>query len=128
MKSSGLRQVFAYTVMKSSGRRPVSVFDFSYFSAWHVVAPKIPFIRNLHQLGTLPNGSFQALSHKHGPLMLLQLEQVPTFIVSSADVVGEIFKTHDLVFMNRPKTTATGIFLYGYKDVAFTPYDDEWRH
>jgi len=28
MKSSGLRLIFAYTVMKSSDRRPVSVFDF----------------------------------------------------------------------------------------------------
>ncbi|XP_014506577.1 cytochrome P450 71A1 isoform X1 [Vigna radiata var. radiata] len=89
--------------------------------------PKIPFIGNLHQLGLLPHRSLQALSHKHGPLMLLQLGQVPTLIVSSADVAGEIFKTHDLVFMNRPKTTAAGIFLYGYKDVAFTPYGDEWR-
>jgi len=89
--------------------------------------PKIPFIGNLHQLGTLPHRSFQALSHNHGPLMLLQLGQVPTLVVSSSDLVGEIFRTHDLVFINRPKTTAAGIFLYGYKDVAFNPYGEEWR-
>ncbi|TKY55272.1 steroid 17alpha-monooxygenase or 17alpha-hydroxyprogesterone aldolase [Spatholobus suberectus] len=89
--------------------------------------PKLPFIGNLHQLGTLPHRSFQALSHKYGPLMLLQLGQVPTLVVSSADVAREIFKTHDAVFSNRPKATAAEVFLYGYKDVGFAPYGDEWK-
>ncbi|CAJ1943750.1 unnamed protein product [Sphenostylis stenocarpa] len=89
--------------------------------------PKIPVIGNLHQLGTLPHRSFQALSRKHGPLMLLQLGQVPTLVVSSADVAGEILKAHDLALLNRPKSAAGGVFLYGYKDVAFAPYGEEWR-
>ncbi|RDY08887.1 Cytochrome P450 71A1, partial [Mucuna pruriens] len=89
--------------------------------------PKLPFIGNLHQLGTLPHRSLQTLAHKYGPLMLLQLGQVPTLLVSSAEVASEIFKTHDVFFSNRPKATAAGVFLYGYKDVGFSPYGHEWR-
>lgn len=48
--------------------------------------PKLPIIGNLHQLGTLPHRSFQSLSHKYGPLMMLKLGQTPTLVVSSADV------------------------------------------
>ena len=89
--------------------------------------PKLPFIGNLHQLGTLPHRSFQALSKKYGPLMFLQLGQTPTLVVSSADVAKEIIKTHDVVFSSRPQSTAAKIFLYGCKDVAFAPYGEEWR-
>ncbi|KAL1363830.1 phenylacetaldehyde oxime monooxygenase CYP71AN24-like [Arachis hypogaea] len=89
--------------------------------------PKLPFIGNLHQLGTLPHRSFHELSKKHGPLMSLQLGQTPAIVVSSVDVAKEIIKNHDVVFSNRPQTTSERIIMYGCKDVAFAPYGDEWR-
>jgi hypothetical protein len=89
--------------------------------------PKIPIIGNLHQLGTLPHRSLQALSNKYGPLMFLYLGNVPTLVVSSADMAREIMKTHDIIFSNRPKTTAANILLYGCKDIAFSPYGEYWR-
>jgi hypothetical protein len=70
--------------------------------------PKIPIIGNLHQLGTLSHRSFQALSNKYGSLMSMYLGNVPTIVVSYADS-REIMKTHDIIFSNRPKTTATNI-------------------
>ncbi|GMN73219.1 hypothetical protein TIFTF001_055325, partial [Ficus carica] len=90
--------------------------------------PSLPIIGNLHQLGTHPHRSFRALSDKYGPLMLLQLGRVPTLVISSLDMVREIIKNHDVAFSNRPKTTATDIFLYGGKDVAFCSYGEYWRH
>ncbi|MED6108303.1 hypothetical protein PIB30_022433 [Stylosanthes scabra] len=54
--------------------------------------PKLPFIGNLHQLGTLPHRSFKELFHKHGPLMFLQLGQIPTLVISSTIVAKEIIK------------------------------------
>jgi hypothetical protein len=89
--------------------------------------PKLPIIGNLHQLGALPHRSLQALSNKYGPLMFLYLGNAPTLVVSSADMAREITKTNDITFSNRPKTTATNIFSYGWKDVAFSPYGDYWR-
>ncbi|KAK3225653.1 hypothetical protein Dsin_005515 [Dipteronia sinensis] len=91
--------------------------------------PKLPIIGNLHQLGTLPHRSLRALADKYGPLMLLRLGgSSSTLVVSSAEMASDLVKTHDIVFSNRPKTTATNIFLYGCRDVAFAPYGEYWRH
>ncbi|XP_039137863.1 cytochrome P450 71A1-like [Dioscorea cayenensis subsp. rotundata] len=88
---------------------------------------KLPFIGNLHQLGLLPHQSLHNLSKKHGPLMLLQLGQVPTLVVSSSQMAKEILKTHDLVFASRPTLRAAEILLYGSLDMAFSPYGEHWR-
>lgn len=66
--------------------------------------PRLPVIGNLHQVRWLQYRSFQALSNKYGPLMLRQyLGHRPT--LSSADLVKEITKNHDIIFSNRPKAT-----------------------
>ncbi|KAL5713788.1 hypothetical protein ACHQM5_015834 [Ranunculus cassubicifolius] len=59
--------------------------------------------------------------------MFLHLGQVPTLVVSSADTVKEIFKTHDLNFSSRPKMKVAEVFFHSYKDVAFSPYNEYWR-
>jgi len=89
--------------------------------------PKLPIIGNLHQLGALPHRSLQVLSKKYGSLMFLHLGNAPTLVVSSADMAREIMKTHDVIFSNRPKTTAANILFYGCQDVAFSPYGEYWR-
>ncbi|XP_061341158.1 phenylacetaldehyde oxime monooxygenase CYP71AN24-like [Gastrolobium bilobum] len=89
--------------------------------------PKLPIIGNYHQLGTLPHRSFQALSQKYGPLLLLQLGQLPVLVVSSVEFAREVMKTHDVVFASRPHLTATKVLLYGCKDVAFASYGETWR-
>ncbi|XXG88779.1 hypothetical protein AAC387_Pa12g0949 [Persea americana] len=89
--------------------------------------PKLPIIGNLHQLGTLPHRSLASLADKHGPLMLLQLGQVPTLIVSSADMAEEITKTHDIAFASRPPLTSARQLFYGCTDMAFAPYSEYWR-
>jgi hypothetical protein len=77
--------------------------------------PKLPIIGNLHQLGTLPHRSLQALSNKYGPLMFMYLGNAPTLVVSSTDMAREMIKTHDVIFSNRPKNTAANILLYEAK-------------
>ncbi|KAI3953421.1 hypothetical protein MKW92_029087 [Papaver armeniacum] len=88
----------------------------------------VPFLGNLHQLGNdLPHISLKKLSDKYGPIMFLKLGSVPTLVVSSADVVKEIFKVHDVVFSNRPVLYAPKRLTYGYSDIAFAPYGVYWR-
>jgi hypothetical protein len=65
--------------------------------------PKIPIIGNLHQFGTISHRYFQALSNKYGPLMFMYLGNVPTLVVSSADMTREIMKTHDTFSQTGPK-------------------------
>ncbi|XP_058763188.1 cytochrome P450 71A1-like [Vicia villosa] len=91
--------------------------------------PKLPFIGNLHQLGTLPHRSLRDLSLKYGNMMLLQLgqKQTPTLVISSGEVAMEIMKNHDIVFSNRPQHIAPKILLYGCTEVGFGNYGENWR-
>ena len=89
--------------------------------------PKLPIIGNLHQLGSLPHRSLQALSKKYGPVMFFYFGHAPTLVVSSADMAREMMKTHDILFSNRPKTMATNSLFYGCTDLAFSSYGEYWR-
>ncbi|KAI3763171.1 hypothetical protein L1987_53622 [Smallanthus sonchifolius] len=89
--------------------------------------PKLPIIGNLHQLGSSPHRSLQALSQKHGPLMLMHFGSVPMLVASSAEAAKEIMKTHDLKFANRPKSRLTETLVYGSSDITFSPYGEYWR-
>ena len=88
---------------------------------------RLPIIGNLHQLGKYPYRSLEKLSKRYGHLMLLNLGQVPTLVVSSPDLVGEIVNKHDVVFSNRPQTTATKILLYGNNNLGFCQYGEYWK-
>ncbi|XP_058070560.1 cytochrome P450 71A1-like [Magnolia sinica] len=93
---------------------------------------KLPIIGNLHQLGSpgsLLHHSLQSLSNKYGPLMLLHLGNIPTLVVSSAEMAEEILKNHDLAFAGRPLPSSKGArqIIYGCTDIAFAPYGEYWR-
>ncbi|RZC50036.1 hypothetical protein C5167_018464 [Papaver somniferum] len=88
--------------------------------------PTFPVIGNLHQLGTLAHRSFDAISHKYGPLLLLKLGQSRTVLVSTVELATEIMKNQDIVFANRPFTTAAKAYLYGCIDIGFAPYGEYW--
>ncbi|PPD68716.1 hypothetical protein GOBAR_DD34402 [Gossypium barbadense] len=89
--------------------------------------PKLPIIGNIHQLGKLPHRSLRDLSRNYGSLLLLHLGCNLTLLVSSADMVREILKDHDVVFSDRPSSTATNILFYGCRDIGFAPYGEYWR-
>ncbi|XP_015078888.1 premnaspirodiene oxygenase-like [Solanum pennellii] len=90
---------------------------------------RLPFIGNLHHLigGGLPHRVLRNLSQRYGPIMYLQLGQVPTVVITSPTIAQEILKTHDLAFADRPQFVSTNIIFYNNKDVAFSQYGDYWR-
>ncbi|CAL5405388.1 unnamed protein product [Camellia sinensis] len=89
---------------------------------------QLPLIGNLHQLaGSLPHHALRDLANKHGPLMSLQFGEVPTVIISSPEIAKEVMKTHDLIFATRPQILATKIMTYGFTNIAFAPYGENWR-
>jgi len=89
--------------------------------------PTLPIIGNLHMLGKLPHRTLESLSKKYGPIMSLQLGQVPTIIISSSKVAESFLKTHDINFASRPKIQATELITYGSKGLAFSKYGPYWR-
>ncbi|KAA0065890.1 cytochrome P450 71A1-like [Cucumis melo var. makuwa] len=89
--------------------------------------PKLPLIGNLHHLNHHPHLCFHRLSQKFGPIILLQLGQIPTLIISSPKIAKEAFKTHDLSFSSRPFLFSAQHTFYNCTDIAFSPYGSYWR-
>ncbi|CAJ1929927.1 unnamed protein product [Sphenostylis stenocarpa] len=90
----------------------------------------LPLIGNLHQLalaGSLPHHALRKLAQKYGPLMQLQLGEIPTVIASSSEMAKEIMKTHDIAFVQRPQFIFGDILSYGGMNIVFAPYGDYWR-
>ncbi|KAM6562356.1 hypothetical protein CsatB_022354 [Cannabis sativa] len=88
---------------------------------------KLPFIGNLHQLGSLPHQSLCQLSKKYGSVMLLHLGNVPSVIISSAEAAKQVMKTHDLSSCSRPQLHGPKQLTYNFQDLAFSPYGKYWR-
>ncbi|KAI3464156.1 hypothetical protein Pfo_020819 [Paulownia fortunei] len=90
--------------------------------------PKLPIIGNLHQLGKHPHLSLYSLAKKFGPIFYVQLGEIPTVVLSSAEMAREALKTHDLALATRPQIFAAKILFYNCTDVVFSPYNAHWRH
>ncbi|CAA7022170.1 unnamed protein product [Microthlaspi erraticum] len=88
---------------------------------------KLPIIGNLHNLKGLPHKCFRDLSQKFGPVMFLHFGFVPVVVISSKEGAEEALKTHDLDCCSRPETVGTRMISYDFKDVAFSPYGEEWK-
>ncbi|XP_050370268.1 cytochrome P450 736A117-like [Argentina anserina] len=89
--------------------------------------PKLPIFGNLHQIGSLPHRSLQSLSQRYGPFMLLHFGSRPVLVISSAEAASQIFKTHDLIFSDRPKLIFFERITYNYRDLVSAPYGEYWR-
>ncbi|XP_047340065.1 cytochrome P450 71B10-like [Impatiens glandulifera] len=88
---------------------------------------RLPFIGNLHQLGSLPHQSLAKLAMKNGPVMLLKLGQIPTLVVSTAEMAEQVLKTHDIDCCSRAPSYGPKILSYNLLDISFVPYNDYWR-
>ncbi|CAO2152692.1 unnamed protein product [Urochloa humidicola] len=89
---------------------------------------RLPVIGSLHHIaGQLPHHALRDLARRHGPVMLLQMGELPTVVVSSPEAAREVMRTHDVAFASRPLTATVRAISNGGRDIAFAPYGDRWR-
>ncbi|KAG2581910.1 zealexin A1 synthase-like [Panicum virgatum] len=89
---------------------------------------QLPIIGSLHHMiGKLPHHAMRDLARRHGPLMLLQLGEVPTLVVSSREAAQEVMRTHDAVFATRPMSPTMRALTDGGRGIIMAPYGAHWR-
>ncbi|XP_050206928.1 desmethyl-deoxy-podophyllotoxin synthase-like [Mercurialis annua] len=89
---------------------------------------KFPIIGNIPQLiGGLPHHKRKELADKYGPVMHLQIGEVPTVVVSSAESAKQVLQTHDIIFANRPLILAADVMFYKAADIGFARYGESFK-
>ncbi|KAI5009556.1 hypothetical protein ZWY2020_011693 [Hordeum vulgare] len=89
---------------------------------------RLPIIGSLHHVvSILPHRTMTELCRRHGPMMYLQLGEIPTVVLSSKEAVGQMMKASDLQFTKRRITAMQDIVGFGGKGITFAPYGDHWR-
>ncbi|KAL2893026.1 Cytochrome P450 83B1 [Bienertia sinuspersici] len=88
----------------------------------------LPIIGNLHQFDHLkPHIYFANLAITYGPILSVQLGNVPAVVVQSAKLAKEVLKTQDQHFCRRPPMLGTQTLSYKGLDIAFSQDADYFR-
>ncbi|ONK69708.1 uncharacterized protein A4U43_C05F25900 [Asparagus officinalis] len=91
---------------------------------------KLPIVGSLHHLlgAELAHHALRDLAKLHGPIMHLQLGQIPAVVVTSGIVAREFFKNHDISIASRPENiVAANVILYGPIDMLFAPFGEYYK-
>ncbi|XP_057780105.1 6,7,8-trihydroxycoumarin synthase-like [Salvia miltiorrhiza] len=90
--------------------------------------PQLPFIGNLHHFdGRSPHTYLHRLSKQYDAVTSLKLGFRRLVVISSAEAVKEIMKSHDAVFSSRPALVTFKKLPYKGHGIGFSPYNDAWR-
>nr|Q6WKZ1.1 RecName: Full=Cytochrome P450 71D18; AltName: Full=(-)-(4S)-Limonene-6-hydroxylase [Mentha x gracilis]Q9XHE8.1 RecName: Full=Cytochrome P450 71D18; AltName: Full=(-)-(4S)-Limonene-6-hydroxylase [Mentha spicata]AAD44150.1 cytochrome p450 [Mentha spicata]AAQ18706.1 limonene-6-hydroxylase [Mentha x gracilis] len=90
--------------------------------------PKLPVIGHLHFLwGGLPQHVFRSIAQKYGPVAHVQLGEVYSVVLSSAEAAKQAMKVLDPNFADRFDGIGSRTMWYDKDDIIFSPYNDHWR-
>ncbi|KAL0325664.1 UNVERIFIED_CONTAM: cytochrome [Sesamum radiatum] len=88
-----------------------------------------PVIGHLRLLSgpELPHIILSNMAHKYGPIFSIRLGVHSAVIVSSWEIAKECFTTNDMIFCDRPKTSATQHMSYDFAMFGLGKYGPYWR-
>ncbi|KVH90462.1 cytochrome P450 [Cynara cardunculus var. scolymus] len=89
--------------------------------------PGWPLFGNLFNLGAMPHRTVASLATEYGPVVRLKLGSVNTVAILSAKAATELFKNHDLAFLERTITETSRSHDYDRSSLALAPYGMYWR-
>ncbi|KAI7738854.1 hypothetical protein M8C21_012271, partial [Ambrosia artemisiifolia] len=89
--------------------------------------PGWPVFGNLFNLGAMPHRTVAGLATDYGPVVRLKLGSVNTVAILSAKAATELFKNHDLTFVERTVTETSKSHDYDKSSLALAPYGMYWR-
>ncbi|WVZ53695.1 hypothetical protein U9M48_004600 [Paspalum notatum var. saurae] len=90
----------------------------------------LPWIGSIHHVvmsSPLIYRAMRDLARKHGPMMMLQLGEVRTLVVSSPEAAQAITKTHDITFADRHMNATISVLTFNGTDLVFGSYGERWR-
>lgn len=90
--------------------------------------PTLPVVGHLYLLKKPLHRSLSRVSHRHGPVSLLQFGSRRVLVVASPDAAEECLTKNDVVFANRPHLLAGKHLGYNYTSLAWSAYGDHWRN
>ncbi|WOH13220.1 hypothetical protein DCAR_0832729 [Daucus carota subsp. sativus] len=86
-----------------------------------------PVIGNIFDLGSLPHRSLASMKQEYGPVVWLSLGSVKTMVILSAGAAEELFKNHDLSFVDRFSNEAMRSHDLYKCSIALGAYSPYWR-
>ncbi|GER36270.1 cytochrome P450 [Striga asiatica] len=88
----------------------------------------LPFIGHLYLLKKPLYRSLAQISHRYGPVTLLNFGSRPVLVVSSPSAAEDCLSRNDVVFANRPRLLAGKHLGYNYTSLVWSSYGDHWRN
>lgn len=89
--------------------------------------PGWPIFGNMFQLGSMPHKTFADLKKTYGPIIWLRIGAINTMVLQSSKTAAELFKNHDLSFVERTVTEAMKAHNFDKSSLALAPYGSYWR-
>ncbi|GMN26504.1 hypothetical protein TIFTF001_001329 [Ficus carica] len=87
----------------------------------------IPIIGHLHLLKPPIYLTLQTLSQKYGPIFSLRVGCQSFLVLSSPSAVEDCITKNDILFANRPSSTASDLMSYDHTSIVTAPYGHLWR-
>lgn len=91
-----------------------------------------PFVGHLRLMSGLssaglPHVNLGNLADKHGPIFSIRLGVHPAVVVSSSELMKELFTTNDAAVSSRPSVKAGKHLSFDYAMLGFSSYGPYWR-